>query len=66
MTLASANLDSNATTEPSSRGDTNLKILESSNLSEDWKQVFNAYQLVEKLGQGSYGCVMKAICKVTG
>jgi len=52
MTHGSMNIDSNATTEPGSIGlsDPNFKILESSNLSEEWKEVFNAYQLVEKLG----------------
>jgi mitogen-activated protein kinase 1/3 len=49
-----------------SRDDVNTKILDSLSLGEEWSAVFTGYQLVDKLGQGSYGCVVKAICKVTG
>lgn len=31
-----------------------------------WEEVINDYTLLEKKGQGSYGCVVKAKCKATG
>jgi len=36
------------------------------NLPEVWSEVWRGYKLIEKNGQGSYGCVMKAQCKATG
>ena len=35
-------------------------------LDKVWEEVINDYTLVEKKGQGSFGCVMKATCNKTG
>lgn len=64
--IGSQNFESFETTNDSSRVDRNLKAIETFNLSNEWAHVFNGYVLTDKLGQGSYGCVMKANCKVTG
>ena len=44
----------------------NKAILEKYGLPEVWSEVFTQYKLVEKKGQGSYGCVMGAISKLNG
>jgi serine/threonine protein kinase len=34
-------------------------------LSSKWKEIFNDYILGEKLGEGTYGTVMKGVCRAT-
>ena len=41
-------------------------MIEKLSLDPKWEEVINEYTLVEKKGQGSYGCVMKAKCNATG
>ena len=37
-----------------------------SELPKVWQQIANSYNLGGILGQGSYGTVMKGVCKLTG
>ena len=41
-------------------------LIEKLSLDPKWEEVINKYTLVEKKGQGSYGCVMKAKSNATG
>lgn len=43
----------------------NFAILGQYNLSAMWQDLFNEYSLVEKLGEGTYGTVMKCVCRAT-
>ena len=42
------------------------RLIEKLSLDPKWEDVINEYTLIEKKGQGSYGCVMKAKCNATG
>ena len=37
-----------------------------SDLHKDWNVIAKSYTLDGVLGQGSYGTVMKGVCKITG
>jgi len=53
-------------TFPSMPDTHNKLIVEKFGLAEQWEEVFSSYKLIDKKGQGSYGCVMKAVSKTSG
>ena len=42
------------------------QVMDKYQLPEVWEQILQDYTLVDKKGQGSYGCVMRAQCNATG
>ena len=42
-----------------------MAVLRQFKLHAIWHEVFNDYTLVEKLGEGTYGTVMKGVCRAS-